>query len=188
MLPLFASILLNSPIFAPLVKAQEGNAYFTKIEGYPKSKIFQSSRYTWNFSARFTVYNANCTNDGSGRAWFFIKVYKNNDLWWHEYDNTTYHVWQCNKEHEAQRLFIFSIPTWQGPKVFNFRIELYWNNTDNQYFQDTISFSVNCVLFINCPFPFQSNITVLSYFAVYLLATILSFFYFLTTRPHEYWR
>jgi hypothetical protein len=174
-------IILNIQNVMLLAKGQGESAYFTKVE-HPESKIYQTNIDWWNFLVNLTVYNVNCTVDESGRAWFFLKVYKDDELWWNEYNDTTYSSWQCDVESDVERHYRFPIATWQGPNVYNFKIELYWDERGTPHLLDTISFSITCVLAVHL-----SYITVFSYLFIYLLATFLLLCYLLISRPYKFW-
>lgn len=178
-LAIFASALLN-PNFVLSVKGQRGNAYFTSIE-YPKSHIYQYNKDFWNFSMRPIVHNENCAVDDLGQAWFFFKFYRDGELWWNEYNDTTYKIWQCSLNHTVKCDYEILIPTWIGPKNYDCKIELYWDNGGSLQLLDTTRFSVTCVLAV-----YPSYITVVSYFFVYSLAAFLLIFYLLLTRPYNW--
>ena len=174
-------ILLNIQNVMLLAKGQRGNAYFKEVE-YPKSHIYQYNKDLWNFSVQTIVYNENCTVADSDQAWFFFKFYRDDELWWNEYNDSTYKVWRCDMGHTVRCPYQFLIPVWSGPKNYDFKIELYWDEGGTPHLLDTTSFSITCVLIVHL-----SYITVLSYFFVYSLATFLLLFYLLITRHYEFW-
>jgi len=174
-------ILLYNQNVIPLAKGQGGNAYFTKVE-YPESKIYPANNDWWEFPVNLTIRNEDCTVGDSSRAWFFFKVYKDDELWWNEYNDTTYRTWWCDSESKVQRHYRFPIATWQGPNVYSFKIELYWDKSGTPYLLDVICLSVTCVLVVNLSYA-----AVFSYFFIYSLAVFLLLFYLLTTRPYQFW-
>jgi hypothetical protein len=180
-LTIFTSILSNNPNVMFLVKGQRGDAYFVRVE-YPKSKIYQYNQDLWNFSVQPIVHNENCAVDDLGQAWFFFKFYRDGKLWWNEYNDSTYKVWRCNMGRTVLCGYRFLIPTWTGPKNYDFKIELYWDNKGTPHLLDTTPFSITCVLAVH-----PSYITVMSYEFVYSFATFLLLFYLLMTRPYKFW-
>lgn len=178
---LMLAILTNSPNLMPKVNAQgAGDAYFTEVE-YPKSKIYQADASAWRFTIELTVHNVNCSADIWGRAWFFFIIYKDGELSWNEYNDTTYKTWQCNKSTQVRARIAASIPTWSGPKTYNYKIELYWDYEGTPYLQDTTSFTITLALFIP---PRESGcITTWSYLSFYSFVTIVLILYLLTTGP-----
>ncbi len=182
-LPITMGILINSSNPMSPVNTQGGeNAYFTKVE-YPESKIYQANKDEWSYRVCFTVYNVNCAVDTSGRAWFFFKFYRNDELWWNEYNNTLYKTWQCNKSSTVRREYVGSIPVWRGPETHDFKIELYWDCEGTHCLQDTTSFTITCVLFIH---SLLLEIEAMSYLSVYSFIIIGLIFYLLLTRPFEF--
>jgi len=179
-LAIFASVLLNNPNVMTLAEGQRGDAHIKRVE-YPASKIYQYNKEIWNFTVRPVVRNENCAVDDLGQAWFFFKFYRDSELWWNEYNDTTYKVWQCNLNHTVRCGYELIIPTWMGPKNYDFKIELYWDNKGSPQLLDTIRFSVTCVLAVH-----PSYITVISYLFVYSLAAFLLIFYLLLTRPYQW--
>lgn len=180
MLTIFVCVLVNILSSAPLPLAQaEKGAYFTKVE-HPRSKIYQANVKEWSFYMDLNVFNANCSGDLLDEAWFFLKVYVNDELWWNEYNDTTYHFWQCNKGSTVQLRYRANIPTWKKPNNYHLKVELYWYHNDTPYLQDTTSFVVSCVLFINLRHQIA-----FSYLSVYLLASIGLSLYLLGQRDVE---
>ena len=166
-LTIFVCVLVNSLSSTQIVLARaEKGAHFTKVE-YPRSKIYQTNVKEWSFYTDLNVSNANCSEDLLNEAWFFLKVYVNDELWWNEYNDTTHHFWRCSKDSTVQLRYRANIPTWMKPNNYQLKVELYWYHNDTPYLQDTTSFVVSCVLFINL-----RHQTAFSYLSVYLLASI----------------
>lgn len=184
-----SAVLLTLAIFissSNLMSSQSdqgaGDAYFTSVE-YPKSKIYQASEREWVFTLKFTVYNANCSVDTWGRAWFFFKIYQNGELWWDEYKNTTYGTWQCNRSSMVQRSLLERIPVWTGPKTYNFKIELYWDYEGVPYLQDTTALTITLAWFMYISRSSTFQLTALSYLFFYSFITLMLAFHSLITGP-----
>jgi len=111
------------------------DAYFTEWKCL--SKIYQGDEDSWSF----TIYNEECSVDIWGRAWFFFKFYENGRLILDEYQDGG--TWQCNKGKSVTRSYSFSAKA--GPRVCDFKIELYWDHEGTPYLQDTVSFTVTIV-------------------------------------------
>ena len=126
--------LVTSSDLVPSLSAQGvGDAFFTAVKYSPK--IYEFTEDEWSF----TVYNANCTADISGRSWFFFKFYINDRLWKNEYKES----WSLDKGSNIMRTYPVSLGS--GPAVKNVRIELYWNYYGAQHLQNTTSFSEQVV-------------------------------------------
>lgn len=179
-LTIFVFVLVNSLSSTQLVLAQaEKGAYFTEVE-YPRSKIYQTNVQEWCFYMDLNVSNANCSEDLLDEAWFFLKVYLNDELLWNEYNDTTYHFWQCSNGSTVQLRYRANIPTWKKPNNYHLKVELYWHRNNTPYLQDTTSFEVSCVLFINL-----RHQTAFSYLSVYSLASIGLSLYLLSQKDED---
>jgi len=175
-LAIFTIIFSNNPNMMTSLEGQKKDAYIKRVE-YPESKIYQYNKEVWNFTVRPVVRNENCAVDDLGQAWFFFKFYQGDGLWWNEYNDTSYKVWQCDVNRTIRCNYAFVLPIWRGPNKYDFKIELYWDNKGTPHLLDSAFFSITCLLSVN-----PSHITVVSYLFIYSIATFLLLFYLLVTR------
>ena len=153
------------------------SAYIAEVY-YPESEIYQSSGNMWNFTVDLTVHNANCSGNVSGQASFFFKFYRNEEIWWNEYNDSASKVWQCNMGRIQRRSYRVLIPTWTGTKNYDFKIELYWYHEDIFDLQDTACFTVTCVLLLDPRHQF-----VIGYLSIYsFVIIVLSVYLWATGR------
>jgi len=153
------------------------SAYFAEVY-YPESEIYQAGGNAWNFTVGLTVHNAICSGNVSGQASFFFKFYRNEEIWWNEYNDSTYKVWQCNMGRMERRSYRVLIPTWMGSKNYDFKIELYWHHEDIFDLQDATCFTITCVLLVDPQHQF-----VIAYLSIYsFVIIILSLYLFARGR------
>jgi len=150
-------------------------AYIAEVY-YPESEIYQTSGNVWNFTVDLTVQNVNCSGDASGQTSFFFKFYRNEEIWWNEYNDSTYKVWQCNTGRIQQRSYRFLIPTWMDPKNYDCKIELYWYHEDIFDLQDVTCFTITCVLLLDLRHQF-----VVAYLSIYSFVIIILSLYLVAT-------
>jgi hypothetical protein len=151
------------------------SAYIAEVY-YPESEVYQTFGNTWNFTLDLTVHNVECSDNASGQAWFFFKIYRNEEIWWDEYNNSTYKVWRCTVGGIQRRSYRVLIPTWEDPKDYDFKIELYWNHGDVFHLQDTTCFTVTCALLLD-----PKHQVVLAYLSIYSFVIIILSLYLLAT-------
>lgn len=170
-LAVLAFPLANSLGHVPLTTAEgQKDAYFVDV--LYKAVVRASTSDRW----AFTVYNLNCGENGSGEAHFFFKFYVNGELWWDEYNSTSYRTWRCDK---GNKLALgYAIKGWDviQPAANDARIELYWSNSEGLQLEDVISFSIN----VTIPVSLQ-HVQASSYLAVYLIICFVALSYYYIT-------
>ena len=149
-------------------KSETGNqdARFTRVTYNPK--ILAQTKDTWTFS----IYNANCSEDGQNASRFFLIMYLDNAQWLNEYNDTQYRTWPCSKGNTVTRNFKFD--GWQTlrPTTNDLRVELYWNNNGTVYLEDTTSLTITVMVHVSL-----QNILATSYLVAYLIVCLLLFSY-----------
>ena len=145
-------------------------AYFTRVKH--ASAAYEGKNFTWSL----TVYNKNCTREGEEKASFYFNFYLDGDLWWSEYDNTDYRIWQCKKESSVTRSFLTS--SWYSvkPTTHDLKIELYWYDRNVSQLQDVASFTVPVAVHVE-----RDDLMVYSNAIVYVAIMLVLGFYMLTT-------
>jgi len=145
---------------------EQKNAWFTKVTYSPK--IHADTKDTWSF----TVYNANCSQNGQNAARFFLLLYADNEQWVNEYNDTQYRTWSCNKSSTVTHTY--NIRGWQAirPTSHDLRVELYWDDNGTIRLEDTTSFTINVTVHIAL-----QHIYATGYFAAYLIACFVLFSY-----------
>jgi uncharacterized protein YxeA len=156
--------MLNIP-FAESNKTKDN--YFVKI--VYSQKLYAKESDTWSI----TIYNVNCSENESGEAWFFFRFYLDGELWWNEYENTSYKIWRCDKGRTVTHSYY--IKGWDvlRPLTRDIKIELYWYYDGEQHFKDSTFFSIDIILHL----PLK-NIYPLSYLTIYLIACLILLAYF----------
>jgi membrane protease YdiL (CAAX protease family) len=149
-------------------------AYFTKVK-HPAT-AYEGK----NFTCSLTIYNKNCTTDGEDNAYFYFMFYLDGDLWWSEYNNTDYQIWQCNRASSVTRGYIVSSWHTTKPVVHDLKIELYWYDGNASRVEDFVSFSVSVAVHVE-----PANLMIYSYVFVYLMSIFLLGFYILVVGPVE---
>lgn len=150
-------------------------AYIAEVY-YPKSEIYQARGNVWNFTIDLTVHNADCSGNVLDEASFFFKFYRDEEIWWNEYNDSSYKFWQCNMGGIQRRSYRVLIPTWSGPKNYNFKIELYWYHDDIFDLRDVRCFTVTCMLLLDPQHQF-----VIGYLSIYSFVIILLSLYLVAT-------
>jgi hypothetical protein len=169
---LLVNILIGASSLLSM-RSYEG-AYITEAY-YPSSEICQEhGAREWNFTVGLVVNNVDCSDNASGQAWFFFKIYRNEEIWWDEYNDSTHKVWSCDVGAKRHHDYKILIPTWVGPKNHEFKIELYWYNDDVSKLQDITRFTVTCVLLLD---PLDR--IVFAYMSLCLFVIVTMFLYFL---------
>jgi len=151
------------------------SAYIAEVY-YPESEIYQADGNVWNFTVDLVVQNVNCSDNASGQASFFFKIYRNEEIWWNEYNDSTYKVWRCTVGRIQRRSYRVLIPTWEDPKDYDFKIELYWYHGDVFDLQDTTCFTVTCALLLD-----PKHQVVIAYLSIYSFVIIILSLYLLAT-------
>ena len=155
------------------MRSYEG-AYITEAY-YPLSEIHQESgAREWNFTVSLVAHNVDCSENASGQAWFFFKIYRNEEVWWNEYNDSTHKVWSCDVGAKRRHNYEILTPTWIGAKKYEYKIELYWYDEGVSKLQDTTWFTITCVLLLD---PLDR--VVFAYMSLHLLVIIIIFLYFL---------
>jgi len=172
----FIGVLVNSLSSMPTAETHGKDAYIEKVQY--REEVNVNERDSWNF----TVHNANLSADSQGRAWFFFKFYLGDQIFWDEYNGTSYKTWQCNKTKTTTRLY--QIPRWTSlmpnwsPTVpatserAVFKIELYWYREGTAIFQDSVYLSVAYTSVIRIMHPMA-----LSYLVTYSFLSLFLLFY-----------
>jgi membrane protease YdiL (CAAX protease family) len=154
--------LVNYSNLTPSRNMEEARAaYFTKVE-HPAT-AYEGK----NFVFSFTVYNKNCTTNGEGNAYFYFMFYVDGDVWWSEYNNTDYRIWQCNMGSSVTRGYV--VPPWGTikPVVHDVRIELYWHYGNVSQLQDVVSFDVPVAVHAEL-----GSLTISSYLFIFLIVLL----------------
>ena len=162
----FSIFIVLGPVVSANPDAGGQDARFTKVSY--QSKILTNTKDVWTF----TIYNANCSDNGPNASRFFLIFYVDNELWLNEYNDTQYMTWSCGNGSTVSRNY--QIREWQTvrPAAHDLRVELYWNRNGAAYLEDTTSFSIDVMVHI----PLQ-HIYATGYFAAYLIACIVLFSY-----------
>lgn len=149
-------------------------AYFTKVK-HPAT-AYEGKNCTFSF----TVYNKNCTTNGEGNAYFYFMFYLDGDVWWSEYNNTDYQIWQCNTGSSVTRGYL--VPSWGTikPVVHDLRIELYWYDRNVSQLQDVASFSISVAVHVE-----PGSLIISSYVFVFVIVLLFLGFYMLINGPIE---
>ncbi len=159
-------ILMSTLNLVPSVMAKD--AYVERM-AY-NAKVRAKIPDTWIF----TVQNIDCAENSDGEAWFFFKFFLDGQLWWDEYDFTSYRTWQCNKGNNVT--LGYKIEGWNviEPVFRDARVDLYWSNNGEFQLVDSVSFNIAITIVA----PLQ-HIRVFSYLTVYLFIgfLLLSYYY-----------
>jgi len=174
---IFLTVTLMGGVSLPRLMSLHGveSAYFVVVD-YPKSVKSQANENVWNFTLDLTIRNVNCSEDVSGQAWFFLKFYLDGELWWNEYNGSAYKVWRCDRGYMSQRRYGVLLPTWTGPKNYDFKIELHWYHEGISNLEDATCFTISCVLLLNPRHQF-----VIGYLCVYSFVIVIISLYLATT-------
>jgi len=148
------------------------DAYFTKVRH--GATAYEGSNFTWSL----TIYNKNCSTDSEGEAYFYFVFYLDDDLWWDEYNNTDYQIWQCNKGDSTTRSY--GVSSWHTikPVAHELRIELYWYDGNASQLEDFSSFPVPVAVHAE-----PASLMVTSYLFIYLITTFFLAFYIVIAEP-----
>jgi len=148
--------------------------YFASIRYVPR--IPANDTDTWSL----TVHNINCTNNGTGQAWFFLAFYIDGESWWDEYNNTNYRIWRCDKGQTVTNSYKIDAWNVMEPVTRNVKVELYWYLDGKYYLKDVASFNIDIALFL----PLH-HIYVFGYLVVYLMACFILFLNLYVTGLEE---
>jgi hypothetical protein len=168
-LTVFVCIFTNNLNLAVATPEGEKDAYIMHVTY--NAKIRAQTLDLWNL----TVHNINCAENDQGEAWFFFRFYLYSELWWDEYNSTSYRTWLCNKGDTVSRGY--QIKGWNilEPASYNLKIELYCFHNGTFHLEDAISSSIVVTMLMSL-----QHIYAFSYLAVYLIACfILLFFYYI---------
>jgi hypothetical protein len=163
----FLSFFILLSVVAPAVsETGERNASFTGVTYSPRIRVDTDD--TWSF----TIYNANCTQNGQSGARFFLIFYEDNEPWVNEYNGTQYRTWSCDEGSSVTHKY--NIKGWQAvrPTSHDLRVELYWDDNGTMRLEDTTSFTVDVVVHIALQHIFATG-----YFAAYLIICFVLFSY-----------
>lgn len=167
-LTLFAllSFLIIFSMTRPVFSQPEGKA---KITGLQYSPLIQSGTSdTW----AFTISNADCTGDNQTAARFFFEFELEGQVFFDEYNSSTYKTWPCNKGQTVSHHYQTDVWSVTRPDRRNFTVRLYWFIDGVARLEDAASFSIGIGMLV----PFQ-HIYVTGYLALYLIACFLLFSY-----------
>jgi len=154
------------------------NAFFICVKF--NEKISSGKADTWIF----TVHNKYCSENAEGDAWFFLRFYLDNEIWWDEYSSTTYKVWLCKRGENVTRGYSIKGLEAVFPVTRKIRVELYWLYEGKSRKEDEISFNVDLTMII----PLRHTYAV-SYFAFYIILSFgLAFYYYVSKLEHEHER
>jgi len=169
MLVITLFVAINYSNLAPSPNMQGAHdAYFTKVR-YP-TVCYEGENSTWIL----TIYNQNFTTDSEENAYFFFMFYLGYSIWWNEYNNTNYKIWQCKRGSSVTRSY--GISSWNTiqPIVQNLKIELYSYDENSSQLQDVVQFPIKVAIHAEL-----INLLVFSNLVVYLLVILLLVFYML---------
>jgi membrane protease YdiL (CAAX protease family) len=149
-------------------------AYFTKVR-YP-AVCYEGENSTWIL----TVYNQNFTTDIEENAYFYFMFYLDDSIWWNEYNNTNYKIWECKRGSWITRSY--GVSSWDTiqPVVHDLKIELYSYDGNSSLLQDVVQFPIKVAVHAEL-----SNLMVFSHLVVYLLVILLLGFCMLLTGRIE---
>jgi hypothetical protein len=165
-LVVFLSVLVVLSLESSAALGTEEDAKLTQVEY--SARIRATTSDTW----RFTVYNANCSENDQGVARFFFEFYVDNELWFDEYNATQYRTWNCSKGSTVSHSY--NIRGWSTirPVTHDLRIELYWYSNSTVHLEDVTSFEVAVTVLISLQHVYATG-----YLAVYMIACFLLFSY-----------
>lgn len=160
------SVLIVFSVTRPVLSQSEEKA---KITGLQYTPLIQSgSSDIWTF----TVSNAECTGDNQTAARFFFEVELEGQIYFDEYNSSTYKTWPCSKGQTVSHHYQTDVWSVTRPDRRDLTVRLYWFTNGVARLEDTASFSFGISMLV----PFQ-HVYVIGYLAVYLIACFLLFSY-----------
>ncbi len=167
-LTLFAllSVLIVFSMTRPVLSQPEGKAKITSLQYTPL--MLSGTSDTWTF----TISNAECTGDNQTAARFFFEVELEGQIYFDEYNSSTYKTWPCNKGQTVSHHYQTDVWSVSRPERRDLTVRLYWFTNGVARLEDTASFSIGISMLV----PFQ-HIYVIGYLALYLIACFLLFSY-----------
>lgn len=173
MLVITLFVAINYSNLAPSPNMQGvRDASFTKVR-YP-TLCYEGEKSKWIL----TIYNQNFTADSEENAYFYFMFYLDDSIWWNEYNNTNYKIWQCKRGSSVTRSY--GVSSWNiiKPIVHNLKIELYSYYGNSSQLQDVVQFPIKVAIHAEL-----SNLMVFSNLVVYLLViSLLGFCMLITGR------
>jgi hypothetical protein len=124
--------------FASAGKSETGEQQATFAHVTYSATIHAGDGDTWIV----TVRNRDCSGDNETAAQFFLKFYADGELFFDEFNSTSYKTWPClNGSTVANR---YKIAPWSTmrPVSHDIRVELYWYSNGAAHLEDVASFMV----------------------------------------------
>ena len=152
------------------LKAKSG-AYFLDIDYAAEIPAGEADRWS------FTVRNENCGTPESGEAWFFLKIFIDDQLWWNEFNDTEYKIWRCDKGSTIKLTYI--VAEWDEftPRTHRVAVKLYYYYNNQSYLQDVRTFEVNVIV------PMKiSHLYAFSYMVLYIFSSLALLYYYIVRR------
>ena len=162
------SILFCMPLAT--LKAKSG-AYFLDIDYIAEIPAGKADRWS------FTVRNENCGAPESGEAWFFLKIFIDDQLWWNEFNDTEYKIWRCDKGSTIRLTYI--VAEWDEftPRTHKVAVKLYYYYNNQSYLQDVKTFEVNVTVSMKI-----SHLYAFSYMVLYIFSSLALLYYYIMRR------
>jgi hypothetical protein len=150
--------------FASAAKSETGGQQATFTQATYSATIHAGASDTWVF----TVHNANCSGNEDAAARFFLKFYADEELFFDEYNSTSYKTWACSNGSTVWNSYKINPWNPMRPITHDMRVELYWYSNGTARLEDATSFTVAVTLHI----PLQ-DIVATSYLVAYLIVCFL---------------
>lgn len=160
------SVLIVFSMMRPVLSQPEQKAKITSLQYTPL--IQSGSSDTWTF----TITNAECTGDNQTAARFFFEVELEGQIFFDEYNTSTYKTWPCDKGQTVSHHYQTDVWVVTRPETRDLTVRLYWFTNGVAHLEDTASFSIGISMLV----PFQ-HIYVIGYLALYLIACFLLYSY-----------
>jgi len=154
-----SSVLIIMSFALPTMSQTEEDAKITNVQYTPR--IRSGTTDTWTF----TIYNANCSENNLSAARFFFEVELDGQVYFDEYNSSSYKTWPCNKGQTISHNYQTDVWSVTRPERRDVTIRLYWFSNGVAHLEDAASFSIAITVLV----PLQ-HIFVIGYLAVYLIA------------------
>jgi len=152
------------------LKAKSG-AYFLDIDYAAEIPAGEADRWS------FVVRNENCGTSESGEAWFFLKIFVDDQLWWNEFNDTEYKIWRCDKGSTIKLTYIVAEWNEFTPRTHKVAVELYYYYNNQSYLQDVRTFEVN----VTVPMMI-SHLYAFSYMVLYIFSSLAFLYYYIVRK------
>jgi hypothetical protein len=147
--------------FASAAKSQTGEQQATFTNVAYSATIHEGASDTWTF----TIHNLNCSENGQAAARFFLKFYVDNELFFDEFNSTSYKTWLCNEGSTISHNYRINPWSTIRPIAHDVRVELYWYINGTAHLEDANVFTVAVTIHIQLQDIFATG-----YLIAYLIA------------------